>query len=151
MSIAKGSTFVDPGATATDNVDGNLTASIVVTGNVNTATLGVYTLTYNVVDAAGNPADAVTRNVTVTPETGVDDNSDAMALIYAVDRTVYVNIPVLNGNATLSISNILGSRVYQTDRLTLGLNRITVDFAPGVYIVTLKSDDKTYTQKVVVK
>lgn len=151
MSIAKGSTFVDPGATATDNVDGNLTASIVVTGNVNTATLGVYTLTYNVVDAAGNAADAVTRNVTVTPETGVDNNSDAMALIYAVDRTVYVNIPVLNGNATLSICNILGSNVYQTEGLTLGLNRITVDFAPGVYVVTLKADDKTYTQKVVVK
>lgn len=151
MSIAKGSTFVDPGATATDNVDGNLTASIVVTGNVNMATLGVYTLTYTVVDAAGNAADAVTRNVTVTPETGVDDNSDAMALIYAVDRTVYVNIPVLNGDATLSICNILGSNVYQTEKLILGLNRITVDFAPGVYVVALKADDKTYTRKVVVK
>jgi len=63
MTVAQGSTFVDPGSTVTDNVDTGLTAT--VTGSVNTATVGTYTLTYNVKDTAGNTATAVTRTVNV--------------------------------------------------------------------------------------
>jgi len=54
----------DPGATATDDIDGDLTAAIVVTGAVDTATEGLYTLTYTATDAAGNSAN-VSRVVTV--------------------------------------------------------------------------------------
>jgi hypothetical protein len=66
MTVAQGSVFSDPGATATDNVDGNVTAKIVKSGNVNTGATGVYTLSYDVKDAAGNAATTVTRTVTVT-------------------------------------------------------------------------------------
>ncbi len=65
MTLAVGTAFVDPGATATDNKDGNLTASIVKSGSVNHLLLGTYTITYNVTDAAGNAAAPVTRTVTV--------------------------------------------------------------------------------------
>ena len=60
------STYTDAGATAMDNVDGNITENILVTGSVNTAVIGSYTLTYNVSDSAGNPATPVTRTVNVT-------------------------------------------------------------------------------------
>jgi Domain of unknown function (DUF5011) len=66
ITLAVGTAFVDPGATATDNVSGNLTASIVKSGSVNHLALGTYTITYNVSDAAGNAAAPVTRTVTVT-------------------------------------------------------------------------------------
>ena len=69
MNLTVGDSFTDPGATATDNIDGNLTSSIVVTGSVNTATAGTYTLNYNVSDAAGNAATQVTRTVNVNPPT----------------------------------------------------------------------------------
>jgi ABC-type oligopeptide transport system substrate-binding subunit len=52
------------GITASDEVDGNLTASIVVTGTVNTEAAGTYTLTYSVTNAAGKTT-TVTRTVTV--------------------------------------------------------------------------------------
>lgn len=52
------------GITASDEVDGNLTASIVVTGTVNTEVAGTYTLTYSVTNAAGKTT-TVTRTVTV--------------------------------------------------------------------------------------
>ncbi|RAV04094.1 immunoglobulin-like domain-containing protein [Paenibacillus sp. YN15] len=65
ISIPVGSEYTDAGATATDNVDGDLTAAIAVTGQVNTAVPGVYTLRYNVSDAAGNAANEVIRTVTV--------------------------------------------------------------------------------------
>lgn len=71
INLTVGDSFTDPGATATDNVDGNLTSSIVVTGSVNTGTAGSYTLNYNVSDAAGNAATQVSRTVIVTaPSTG---------------------------------------------------------------------------------
>ena len=66
MEVHQGSTFTDPGATATDGVDGDLSASIVVGGDlVDTATAGDYTITYDVSDAADNAADTVTRIVRV--------------------------------------------------------------------------------------
>ncbi len=64
MQITVGDTFTDPGATAADDVDGSLTASIVVTGAVDTAIEGLYTLTYTATDAALNTA-SVSRVVTV--------------------------------------------------------------------------------------
>ena len=67
VSVAARTSYIDAGATATDNVDGNISASIAVTGSVDLAIVGSYTLTYNVVDFAGNPATPVTRNVSVTP------------------------------------------------------------------------------------
>ena len=60
-----GDFYTDAGASATDNVDGDLTASIVESGSVDTSNLGVYTLRYNVSDAAGNNAVEVTRSVSV--------------------------------------------------------------------------------------
>ncbi len=53
ITVAVGSTYTDAGATALDNIDGNLTLSIAVTNPVNTSAVGSYTVTYNVSDAAG--------------------------------------------------------------------------------------------------
>jgi len=64
MKLPVGSTFVDPGATATDACSGNLTGAIIKSGTVNTAAPGLYTLTYSVQDAMGLSA-SVTRSVTV--------------------------------------------------------------------------------------
>jgi len=67
INVALGSTYVDAGATATDDVDGNLTSSIVTVNSVNTAVLGTYTVTYNVTDLSGNAATEVVRTVIVSP------------------------------------------------------------------------------------
>ena len=64
MSQAKNSAWVDPGATASDSLDGNLTSSITITGTVDVNTTGVYTLTYSISDGASNEANA-TRTVHV--------------------------------------------------------------------------------------
>ena len=68
VNIVMGTPYTDAGATALDNIDGDITGSIVVGGDVvDINTVGTYTITYNVVDAAGNNAVQVTRTVNVTP------------------------------------------------------------------------------------
>ena len=69
VNVNKDSTYQDEGATATDNVDGNITANIVVANPVNTSVIGAYTVRYNVSDAAGNTAMEKTRTVNVVSAT----------------------------------------------------------------------------------
>jgi len=65
ISIHEGELFNDLGASAIDNIDGDLSTRIVVSNPLNTALSGVYQITYNVSDAAGNAAMPVSREVTV--------------------------------------------------------------------------------------
>jgi hypothetical protein len=66
IDLTVGDPYVDKGATATDNLDGDITAKIVKAGTVNTAIPGTYTITYDVTDLAGNTAVRVSRSVIVT-------------------------------------------------------------------------------------
>ncbi|NIA14185.1 MAG: DUF5011 domain-containing protein [Nitrospiraceae bacterium] len=78
-----GQPYVDAGATASDDVDGDITADIVVGGDaVDENTVGPYTITYNVSDAAGNPAPEVTRTVNVSEDSDEDGLSDPWELLY---------------------------------------------------------------------
>ena len=69
INLNVGDTYNELGATASDNIDGNLTSSIVITGTVNTNLVGTYTLNYNVSDAAGNAATQVSRTVNISDGT----------------------------------------------------------------------------------
>jgi len=64
--INVGGSFTDPGYTAVDNGDGDLTAQVQVAGSVDTYKSGTYTITYTVTDSFGNVSTA-TRTVTVQP------------------------------------------------------------------------------------
>lgn len=70
ITLELGEAYNEQGATATDNVDGNLTSSIVISGSVNVDIADTYTVTYSVSDAAGNNTSA-TRTVIVNPDTTV--------------------------------------------------------------------------------
>ncbi|HCC06627.1 MAG TPA: hypothetical protein DEP72_00480 [Clostridiales bacterium] len=74
VNVASGNTYTDAGATASDNIDGTITANIVKTitngagtiiGSINTSVSGTYTIHYNISDATGNAATEVTRTVIV--------------------------------------------------------------------------------------
>lgn len=64
INITQNTTYIDAGATATDNVDGDLSSSILVSGDPNVNVIATYTITYSVSDVAGNTASA-SRQVTV--------------------------------------------------------------------------------------
>jgi peptidoglycan/xylan/chitin deacetylase (PgdA/CDA1 family) len=64
IALNPGKDFVDPGYTATDECDGDLTSSVKVEGSVNGHKYGTYTLTYSVSDSKGNKAE-VKRTVRI--------------------------------------------------------------------------------------
>jgi len=57
VASPKDSTYVDAGATAIDDVDGDITANIETTSNINIHVEGDYQFNYRVSDRAGNLAD----------------------------------------------------------------------------------------------
>jgi len=66
VSVTRGTAYNDPGATALDPEEGDISARIVVGGDViDVNTIGTYVITYDVTDSAGNAARQVTRTVRV--------------------------------------------------------------------------------------
>jgi hypothetical protein len=98
QTIEAKTTYSELGATVADNHDIGLTASI-NSSTVNTNVVGSYSVTYNAVDAAGNPATEVTRTVNVikvTPTiTWVNpaDITYRMALTYSDQLNAIANVP----------------------------------------------------------
>ena len=76
QEIYKGSTYADPRAMVTDDVDAPQT--IQGTGTVSTLELGVYTLTYAAIDAAGNAAEPITRTINVVLDPQGDEDGDGL-------------------------------------------------------------------------
>lgn len=68
MTLEAGSEFSDPGYTATDNYDGDLTGKVSVTGAVDTSKPGDYEIKYSVADSSKNESE-VKRTVHVTDTT----------------------------------------------------------------------------------
>lgn len=54
ITLKMGQTYHEPGYTATDNCDGDLSGKVSVSGSVNVNTPGKYTVTYSVKDTYGN-------------------------------------------------------------------------------------------------
>ena len=108
-TIEAGSVYEDAGATALDNVDGDISSSIGLSGTVITDTVGSYTLTYNVSDAAGNSATPVDREVIVGDTTAPVITEPEAVTVEAegVKTDVELNEPGVSDNASgeLTVSN----------------------------------------------
>ena len=64
ITINQGDTYIEKGASAIDNCDGNVTEKIVISGAVDAKTAGTYTIKYFVTDNNGNGSETV-RTVVV--------------------------------------------------------------------------------------
>ena len=65
ITLELGSEYIEAGASAIDNVDGDLTNDILITGSVDYNTAGTYTIFYDVSDSSGNAANTVSRTIIV--------------------------------------------------------------------------------------
>lgn len=105
--------FVEPGYTAHDNLDGDLTAAVLVEGFVNPEVPGAYGIDYTVSDLSGNVT-TVTRTVQVT----------------------YAGSPVITGESTLAFTE-----PPATIDLFLGLEAQEAEFGDLSHSIELVSSN----------
>ncbi len=101
INLALNSVYVEDGATANDIEDGNLTVEI--SGSVNTDFEGLYIITYNATDAAGNRGEAL-RVVHVNNEASTYCGNFTLTSLSTSDTTIFP--------AILSTSTTLNHRVW---------------------------------------
>ncbi|MDO1502257.1 DUF5011 domain-containing protein [Winogradskyella maritima] len=130
VNLQLNDTYIEQGATATDNIDGDLTANIIISGTVDTSVAGNYSVNYEVSDASGNTA-ATSRTVTVEPDT----TAPIITIKGSSSITLNVGDNYIEEGAT-AIDNIDG------DLTTTIVITGTVDTAnAGVYTITYTVSD----------
>lgn len=85
MEMEVGDTYEEPGATSEDNVDGDMTDQIEITGDVNTDEAGEYEITYTVTDEAGNEATETRTVIVAEPGGNGEDDEDTVAPIITLN------------------------------------------------------------------
>ncbi len=80
--VDKGGIYNEPGFTATDNCEGDMTSKVEIEGTVDTSSIGNKTITYKVIDKAKNET-TITRNVYVrSPQATVPNTIYKNSMIY---------------------------------------------------------------------
>lgn len=138
MAIAINGAFTDPGVTATDSFDGNLAASVVVSGSVNPSKTGSYVLTYRVSDHSGNSATPVTRTVSV---------GDNIAPVITRNGAAVVTVNVGTGyvDAGATASDNYDPNVSVTTSGSVNVNTL------GTYTITYTAKDSSGNNATAVK
>jgi len=96
--------FQEPGYTAIDDLDGDVTKNVKVSKSINTAKMGVYKVTYSVRDSAGN-YNSTTRTVQVGTQTEIDEKN-YIAISIADQTLVYYK----NGKLIVSSNIVSGQK-----------------------------------------
>ncbi|MBL4906720.1 MAG: DUF5011 domain-containing protein, partial [Sneathiella sp.] len=133
INLNVGDTYTEQGATAIDDIDGDISASIVIGGDtVDTNTAGAYVVTYNVNDAAGNAATEVTRTVNVAADT----TPPVITLVGA--STINLNVgEIYNEQGATAIDNVDGDI---SASIVIGGDTVDTNTA-GTYVVTYNVND----------
>ena len=110
--VTVGQRYQEPGYTATDNCDGDLTGSVSVAGSVDTTTPGDYTLEYTVSDSYDNQV-TVSRMVTVkerataAPSVPESEKVAPPEVVVPNGRVIYLTFDDGPGSRTPDLLDIL--------------------------------------------
>lgn len=150
-----GEAYLDAGATASDDVDGDITTEVVVDNPVDNSVSATYTVRYNVSDAAGNAATEVTRLVDVILlDASIDrlsqgEDDIAYQMIAATDGGYVIAGATSSGSGGVWGSDKIwilkiddtGSLVWDTvfEDSTAGFGESVCSTSDGGYVVAGKS------------
>ena len=96
--------YIDAGATADDQKDGDITSSIITTSDVNTGVSGAYSVAYNVTNSDGIDADEVTRVVNVSGVESIDFNNVFGASLSTLTESNLVSLTGSGGPFTITVT-----------------------------------------------
>jgi hypothetical protein len=132
------------GVTAKDNVDGNITKNIKVSGSVNTKKAGTYKLTYSVSDKAKNKT-TVIRTITVKKDTVKP------AISGAANKTIYIGSS-FNPLAGVTANDNADGNITKNIKVSGAVNTKKAGSYKLTYSVSDKAKNKaTLTRTVTVK
>ena len=142
VSIEVGDTYFDAGATANDNYDGDITSNIVTVSNVDTAIVGIYTVTYDVSDANGNAAFTITRIVSV-------EDALSMVEIEKIELDIFPNptssiwqIKSLKIIESLDLFDVTGKILICKKTLSNDIQIDATSLPDGVYLILINNNKK---------
>lgn len=93
VTLAAGAMYEDPGVTAIDAIDGDLTDSVLTSGSFDTSVVGSYKLNYSVSDRAGNLGTAVrTINVGINDGVGGGGGGELSLLFLVLLALILISI-----------------------------------------------------------
>ena len=148
VTIEVGTSYTDAGATASDNIDGDITSNITTVNTVDTAVVASYTVTYNVSDASGNAATEVTRTIIVEDSSlsSYDgDNENLKFIMYPNPTSDKLYIKGLN-NYDLKVYNRLGQIILKANNT----HAIDVSYLPvGIYLLEVSDGVKSSTKRFI--
>ena len=140
VSIEVGDTYIDAGATAKDNYDGDITSNIVTVSNVDTAIVGSYTVTYDVSDANGTAAATVTRIVSV-------EDALSMVEIEKIELDIFPNptssiwqIKSSKMIESLDLFDVTGKRLIYKKTLSNDFQIDATSLPDGVYYILINNN-----------
>lgn len=130
-----GDKYTEPGFTASDNCDGNITKKVKQTGKVDTSNVGTYVIKYTVSDGSGNKATAK-RTVVVSKKVSSSKKGNGVIYLTFDDGPSYVTEKILdildkeNVKATFFVinANKLTKRAYNSGH-TIGLHSDTHNYS----------------------
>ena len=140
VTIEVGDTYTDLGATAIDNYDGDITSSIVTVNPVDTAVVGVYTVTYNVTDANGNPAEEVTRTVNVEDALSVVEIEKIELDIFPNPTSNIWQIKSSKMIESLDLFDLTGKRLIYKKTLSNDIQIDATSLPDGVYLILINKN-----------
>ena len=140
VSIEVGDTYIDAGATAKDNYDGDITSNIVTVSNVDTAIVGSYTVTYDVSDANENAAATVTRTVNV-------EDALSMVEIEKIELDIFPNptssiwqIKSSKMIESFDLFDLTGKRLIYKKTLSNDFQIDATSLPDGVYFILINNN-----------
>ena len=140
VSIEVGDTYIDAGATAKDNYDGDITSNIVTVSNVDTAIVGSYTVTYDVSDASGNAAFTITRTVNVEDALSLENFDQIKLDIFPNPTSNFWQINSSEIINIVQIFDVVGKMLIykKTDSMDLLIDATSL--LDGVYLVLINNN-----------
>jgi peptidoglycan/xylan/chitin deacetylase (PgdA/CDA1 family) len=118
VTMKIGTAYAEPGFTAADNRDGDLTTSVEVSGSVQKYLAASYTLTYTVRDEAGNET-SVERTVVVEP-------MDRVETVYPDGKIIYLTFDDGPGGYTQRLLDILAKYNVKATFFVVGTGSVSL-------------------------
>lgn len=130
-------TYVDSGAVAIDDFDGNISKRVVVTGTLNLNLAGLYMKLYNVDDLSGNKAKQLTRTILVKNDAAfLDGVYIATANCGATNTSSFVSTVEASSTVNNQIK-INGIGMLDTGIVAVGkVSGLNIAITPGVHFGT---------------